>query len=45
MTATPLSLASPRTAAEAGKPAQMNLAAELNPHEIELNPHAAVPGG
>ena len=27
------------------KSAQMTLATELNPHETELNPHAAVPGG
>jgi hypothetical protein len=38
VTATPPSLASPRTVAEARKPLQMTLATELNPHE-------AVPGG
>ena len=27
------------------KPAQMTLAAELNPHKTELNPQKAVPGG
>ena len=30
---------------QARQPAQMTLAAELNPHETELNPHEAVPGG
>jgi hypothetical protein len=28
-----------------GKPAQMTLGTELNPHKTELNPHKAVPGG
>jgi hypothetical protein len=44
VTATPLPLASPRTAAEAHKTGPDDLAAELNPHETELNPHEAVPG-
>jgi hypothetical protein len=35
----------PAAAAAAPEPAQMTLAAELNPHKTELNPHKAVPGG
>ena len=36
---------SPVPAPQPRKPAQMTLAAELNPYESELNPHEAVPGG
>jgi hypothetical protein len=34
---------SPAPQPQPGKPAQMTLATELNPHKTELNPHKAVP--
>ena len=41
----PLLPGSSRTAAAASQTGPDDLAAELNPHETELNPHKAVPGG
>jgi len=41
----PLLPGSSRTAAAVSRTGQIVLAAELNPHETELNPHRAVPGG
>ena len=41
----PLLPGSSRTAAAASQTGPDDLAAELNPHETELNPHKAVSGG
>ena len=41
----PLLPGSSRTAAAAWQTGPDDLAAELNPHETELNPHKAVPVG
>ena len=41
----PLLPGSSGTAAAASQTGPDDLAAELNPHETELNPHKAVPGG
>jgi hypothetical protein len=43
MTASRCCSAAPAPQPQPRKPAQMTLAAELNPHETELNPHEAVP--